>query len=213
MNHIAKKIEGLALHGDEVIIHVGPDMVPVTFMRCGTSLWIGDCQTPGCRGLIETDSSEYASAICDACEARLDSEAVEAPPALKVQSHRPAPRPAYSLTVSSGRLPLPKLQITRPTFTPTPTPQCRICQRFMAPGLDGQTFRTCGTCRGEKHVHVERHCATAGCPSDMSSAHPHKVYCNSCSIARAKTGQRRQTKQSIAAKERRLRERNQQGDQ
>ncbi|WP_373503128.1 hypothetical protein [Aestuariivirga sp.] len=198
--NVVLKIEALAAAPDSVMIPIGPDMVPTEFLKCGAATWIapcGFCQT----GIIETDSPDYAAAMCEACEDKLDSEAVQAPPVPKVHFPIPAPRPAYSLTVSSGRLPLPKFEDRRPFYVPSKTPECQKCGRFMAPSMDGQTFRTCGVCRSVDKREVDHRCRE--CNADMTGSHEHRIYCLDCARGRAVTGQKRMTATSRTTKARR----------
>ena len=201
MNHIAAKIEGLATFGDDIVILVGPDLMPVDFVRAGPELWIGDCTTEGCRGLIETDSPEFAAAICPACEDRLDEqaelEALQAPRAPGVLAMVPPEEGQRSLVSVA-----PKLEIVAPA---RPLPQfghqrCKHCERYLTiDNSSGQMDKLCGTCRAEgKPAPVERHCLTGGCDSDMSGYDKSKLFCNDCNRARGITGQRRATKTSRA---------------
>lgn len=194
--NVVLKIEALAAAPDSVVIAIGPDMVPTEFLKCGDSEWIAPC--PSCpAGVIITDSPDYAAAMCDACEDKLDSEPVEARPRLEVRFPIPAPRPPSSLVSGTGKLPLPRLTITRPKYTPTPTPVCKKCGRYVTPdNSSGIIPKVCGVCREEGAAPAGPRPGCRDCDCDMSAYDKSKVFCNDCNRARAVTGQRRLTKAS-----------------
>ncbi len=201
MNAVAK-IEGLVTFGDDIVILVGPDSIPVDFVRAGPALWIGDCITPGCRGLIETDSPEFAAAICDACEDKLDSEALQAPlqaraslerQAAPAKAHSPIPAPENQRSLTPVAPKLVLVDTARPLHQ-FGHQQCKKCSRFMtvdhASGLIG---KVCGTCADEKADAKPRAgCRECGC--DMFGTHPSRLWCDGCMRARVATGQRRAVK-------------------
>lgn len=203
--NVVLKIDQLAAAPDSVMIAIGTgsDLQPWEFLQCGESTWIAPC--PCCAsGVIETDSPDYAAAKCDACfDAEPMPEAVESPPVLEVRFPIPAPRPPSLVNSVAGKVPVPKYQDKRPVYTPKPTPQCKICQKYLAPSPDGAIRALCGECAEAKasKPKVARLCRDCG--TDMSHTYESKQFCNDCSRARAVTGQRRMTKTSKTTKERR----------
>ncbi len=205
MSAVAKKVLGMLAHGDEAVIHVGPDQTPVDFMRAGPDLWIGDCTTPGCRGLIETDSPLYAAALCLSCENKLDleMEAQECPrPARAPKLHLVA-QTGSSLTVSSGKVPAIKLEIVQPPVIIQTWPACKSCGKNLAPDNSSGHFASrCPDCRestATKPPHLCRECGTS-----LNGSHSSREYCSDCARGRLLSGQRRQTKSSRTMKERRM---------